>query len=188
MPLVEAGIPADAPFTRENAEALLTFSELAELGFNYTSAVSLSGDDRKKLIYAALVRRDGGCGTDCGSCRRGDDGRWTCDDPPSVDAPARIDWLACPECGGAEPAVSACDACRGRGKHLLTECPRNAIAPGTGEVLRMFDFARGGNWPVERGILNQTAAFLDAYEMLDAIIPDTTRETIDLLKLMLRRR
>jgi hypothetical protein len=47
MPLDKAELPSDAPFTRENAEAVLTGMEIMELAFGYTSAVSLSGDDRK---------------------------------------------------------------------------------------------------------------------------------------------
>jgi hypothetical protein len=85
------------------------------------------------------------------------------------------------ECGGISPAVDTCKACRRRGKYLLTECPRNIIPAETSNVLRMFDHARAHDWPLDGGMLSQSDSFLQAYELLDALIPSREQDLADSL-------
>ena len=56
-------------------------------------------------------------------------------------------------------------------KVKLTRCPRYDVTPAAWHMLEMYEFARGGAWPIAGGVLDQTDSFLSAYRLLRELIP-----------------
>jgi hypothetical protein len=70
-------------------------------------------------------------------------------------------------CEGRDPDCSECTDCGGRGFFEITSCPHKLLQPGTSEFLMLYDFTqKGGPWPVAGGVLDQSAAFVDAVRFM----------------------
>jgi hypothetical protein len=91
---------------------------------------------------------------------------------PSADCPAWHQTLVCDACGGDAELRQSCQACRGRGLLMLSDCPRNLRTEAARRTLEMYQHARDGAWPVTGGVLDQTRSFLQAYRLLRSILPE----------------
>ena len=65
--------------------------------------------------------------------------------------------MECVVCHG-----SGCDKCNGDGWELISGC-RQVIARPMFETIGMIDMAEKGHLPLARGVLDQSAWFIEAY-------------------------
>jgi len=70
-------------------------------------------------------------------------------------------FIACPACDGPG---STCHRCNGTGELAFTTCPRATIPAVAVAAVRYEEFSRRGVLPVGGGLLDQTAAGVDALQ------------------------
>jgi hypothetical protein len=85
----------------------------------------------------------------CKACTAGE-----CRDKPSECSPALP---LCVNCEGG-----GCDACGGRGRFRITDCPRKMVGANIWDTIQAAYFAEKGVLPVAGGTLDQTQSFMDA--------------------------
>ncbi|MEM7166037.1 MAG: hypothetical protein AAF581_11255 [Planctomycetota bacterium] len=75
-----------------------------------------------------------------------------------------IEGIPCEECSGVD--AEHCKVCLGTGFFTLYRCPNSVVPNWARSLLRLIYIAReGGPWPEAGGLLDQTAAFVDAYDI-----------------------
>ncbi len=65
--------------------------------------------------------------------------------------------LECDKCSGG-----GCESCEGRGWDMTSECPQQVARP-MAKVVGLFDMADKGHLPINGGVLDQSAWFIEAY-------------------------
>jgi hypothetical protein len=93
-------------------------------------------------------------------CRGCGGGR--CVDAPTALEPVR---LPCKHCVDNDPA---CRECGGLGYTLITSCPQRLVDASTWQVLRCTRLADKGLLPVRGGVMDQSAQFLEAMDLVTA--------------------
>ncbi len=98
----------------------------------------------------------------CGEACKNEETRraWGCD----RDAKPGGYTVLCWECGGRE---SECPLCHGTARVAVTRCPSAMVTPEVSAVIRAWRW-REHALPAAGGILDQTAVFLEACDLLDA--------------------
>lgn len=71
--------------------------------------------------------------------------------------------LACTTCNGRD---IECPTCGGSGEQWYTSCPAAGISSDIWELIKLARFARRGTWPVGGGVLDQTSAVGDAFDLI----------------------
>jgi hypothetical protein len=115
----------------------------------------VGGRVKKRLSLAVAVAMRYGALT----CAGGTDGR--CDDCPTEAEPVHVNAVTCEACGG-----DGCGQCAGRGKAMLTSCPRACLTAEGRQVMQVAEFARKGCLPFAGGMLDQPATLMDAVEFV----------------------
>ena len=102
---------------------------------------------------------------DCRICTRVPEARaaWGCDAP--VTPFLSID---CPACLGFDPK---CERCKGDPRGILIDrCPFSTMSPGIAAIIPYYADWQQGRMPVEGGVLDQSAAFVEAMRFLDSAV------------------
>ena len=71
--------------------------------------------------------------------------------------------IQCVTCEGADPN---CEACDGKGTTEITECPMQYVGNDMIDAVNIAAMCGKGDWPIDGGLLNQSAWFLDFTQRL----------------------
>lgn len=81
--------------------------------------------------------------------------------------------MDCVRCGGAD---RNCKLCKGSGQEKFYRCPVKRLTPDIIHFFRFYRFYKQGFLPVEGGLLDQSATFIQAVEIIDREIPTPKME------------
>ncbi len=71
--------------------------------------------------------------------------------------------IRCIECDGRVPQVLECETCKTAGSIDIETCPRRELTSETLNFIMFYDMAEKGKWPNGQGLLQETAAFFEAW-------------------------
>lgn len=121
------------------------------------------------MVVAALITEK--LPQDCRICRRVPRLRkqWGCDER----ACEPTGYVHCHRCFGRDPECVECDGDK-RGIPVY-DCPYRTMQGTVLRAIPYFGNWRGGILPVEGGLLDQSASFVEAMRILDAEVADAER-------------
>ena len=85
------------------------------------------------------------------------------------DAPIPVFEMDCIRCKGTD---EECPVCKGSNKEQFYRCPYRYLTFDTVRFLRFYRFFKQGLLPVQGGVLDQSATFLRAVEIVEAEISE----------------
>lgn len=99
------------------------------------------------------------CGELCRTCKR------HCDGIPEKYTLLEMECTGCDGAGWI--GKEQCEQCKGHGKVILNECPREMLGSELASAINLAGFANRGHLPSNGGILDQDAWFMSAWSAFE---------------------